>query len=150
MTKELEKNKQINGVLNNNLIQHEEGKGNHTINLRNRAVKDISFLSKLMMDQDFAKIKVLNMSGNNLDDSGAEQIRDLLEDKNQILKLDLSKNKLTQAGLQVICSVLASGHSQLEELDISGNNIPDRNLKMLMGMLYENESIKDIKYTLYE
>jgi len=35
-------------------------------------------------------------------------------------------------------------------LDISYNKIPDRQLKMLMGMLYMNDKIQVIKYTLYE
>lgn len=45
--------------------------GNHTIDLQNREFKDISFLNKLMNNEDFAQIQVLNMSGNNIDDTGA-------------------------------------------------------------------------------
>lgn len=88
------------------------------------------------------------MSNNNLDDAGALQLADLLEEKDTIEKLDISGNKLTQVGLQIICSALASDKSKIKELDISKNNIPDANLKMLMGMLYENDKITEIKYTL--
>ena len=73
---------------------------NQTINLRNKAVKDISFMTKLMKRENFADIKVLDMSGNSLDDEGAKVIAEMLTDPNStITKLDISKNKLTQVGL---------------------------------------------------
>jgi len=39
-------------------------------------------------------------------------------------------------------------HSQCEVtfLDISNNPIPDENLKMLMGVIYENENLTEVKY----
>ena len=55
-----------------------EGTGGQTINLRDKNFKDISVLSKMMLREDFTKIQVLNMSKNNLDDLGAEQLADLL------------------------------------------------------------------------
>lgn len=48
MQKELEKNKQINGILKEDLVLKDPMLGNHTINLKNREYKDISFLTKLM------------------------------------------------------------------------------------------------------
>ena len=48
----------------------------------------------------------------------------------------------------MICSELASSDSPVTDLDISGNEIPDKQLKMLMGMLYMNDSLIEIKYTL--
>ena len=51
---ELEKNKQINGLIENNLIEETPHRGKHTINLKNRAYQDISFLQKLMCNEDFA------------------------------------------------------------------------------------------------
>ena len=55
----------------NNLVRESEHRGKHTIDLQNRAIKDVSFLNKLMNNEDFAQIQILNMSGNNIDDSGA-------------------------------------------------------------------------------
>ena len=39
-------------------------------------------------------------------------------------------------------------HSECEVtfLDISNNPIPDENLKMLMGVIYENENLTEVKY----
>ena len=121
MKKELDKNKQINGVLKSNAIVNSADKGNHTIDLRGKQYKDISFLSKLMSGEDFSQIQVINMSGNNLDDSGAKQIAELLSEKKTIKKLDISNNKLTQVGLQIICSELATPYSAVRYLDISEN-----------------------------
>ena len=53
------------------MIDKDGDRGMHTINMRNRNYKDITFLTKLMSNEDFASISVLDMSGNNLDDSGA-------------------------------------------------------------------------------
>lgn len=108
-------------------------------------------MTKLMKTENFAEIEVLDMSGNSLEDDGAKVIADLLKDpKSTITKLNVSQNKLSWVGLQRICSVLADEKSKVTELNIKDNKIPDRNLKVLMGMLYLNENLTKIKYTATE
>lgn len=55
MMKELEKNKQINGLFQDKMIDADQT-GLHTINMKNKAFTDIAFLSKMMCNEDFAKI----------------------------------------------------------------------------------------------
>ena len=56
MQRELEKNKQINGLIKSNLIDETPMRGKHTINAKNRGIKDIGFIQKMMMNEDFARI----------------------------------------------------------------------------------------------
>lgn len=147
MQKELEKNKHINGILQDDLVDKNPIMGNHTINMKNREYKDISFLTKLMQSEDFASIQALDMSENNLDDAGAKQIADLLTNFLTITKLNISNNKLTQEGLQIICSAI-SKDSNVEDIDISENRIEEASLKMLMGTLVCTKSLMNIKYKL--
>ena len=88
------------------------------------------------------------MSGNKLHDDGARQIAELISDSAMVRSLNISHNKFTQVGLQEICSALAEEGCQVTFLDITHNKIPDPQLKMLMGMLYMNDKIQDIRYTL--
>ena len=50
-------------------------------------------------------------------------------------------------GLQQICSSLALNKS-VKMLDIQRNEIPDESLKMLLALLFKNETILEIKYSL--
>mmetsp|Transcript_13573 Transcript_13573/g.16238 ORF Transcript_13573/g.16238 Transcript_13573/m.16238 type:complete len:82 (-) Transcript_13573:1830-2075(-) len=74
-------------------------RGKHTINAKNMGVKDIGFIQKMMLNEDFAKIQELDMSGNKLNDDGARQIAELLGDSAEVKSLNISHNKLTQDGL---------------------------------------------------
>ena len=47
------------------------------------------------------------MSDNKLADDGARQIAELVSDAPSVRRINISKNKLTQVGLQEICSALA-------------------------------------------
>ena len=49
-----------------------------------------------------------------------------------------------------ICSVLCSGNENLEYLDIRGNFIPDKQLKILLVLMYTNRNIENIDYSLVE
>ena len=42
------------------------------------------------------------------------------------------------------------GNENLEYLDITGNFVPDKHLKMLLVLMYKNRNIQDIDYTLVE
>ena len=153
MKKELQKNKAINGLVNEETAQALPGvkSGRHTLILKDKGVDDISFINKLMLNDDFAFLQVLDLSGNSRADSGAKQVADLLRDNNTIKKLDISKNSFTVVGLQEICSVLSANDGcTVEELDIRENRIPDRSLKMLMGMLYINNKVTVINYSVYD
>ena len=61
--------------------------------------------------------------------------------------LNLSENMIGPEGLQQICSSLALNKS-VKMLDIQRNEIPDESLKMLLALLFKNETILEIKYSL--
>lgn len=48
----------------------------------------------------------------------------------------------------MICSALAKSDCEVELLDISDNPIIDKDLKLLMALLYQNHSITEILYSL--
>ena len=51
--------------------------------------------------------------------------------------------------MQAIVSALCQeGNEHLEFLDIKGNAIPDKQLKILLVLMYKNRNIKDIDYSL--
>lgn len=69
-----------------------------------------------------------------------------------IKKLDISNNNIGAQGLQAFCSVLVLKKDDcgLTELDIQNNNIPDKSLKALLALVFKNNQILEIKYSLVE
>ena len=115
---------------------------------------DTKFLSKMIANM-MGKIKVLhelNLSGNNLDKNSALDIANMLVENHnkgyKIEKLDISNNKLGTEGLQAFCSILVGHETGLIELNIEDNNIPDSSLKALLALVFENDQIETLKYTL--
>ena len=97
MTTELVKNQKINRLLQDDNVLKPK-----TVNLQSQGLKDVSFLKKMMNDEEMSEICNLNLSKNALDDSCAEQIADMLTDSDKnsniqkyITKLDLSHNSIT-------------------------------------------------------
>ena len=60
----------------------------------------------------------------------------------------MSNNKLGTEGLQAFCSILVKHPTGLLELNIEDNNIPDSSLKALLALVFENDQIETLKYTL--
>ena len=97
---------------------------------------------------DFALLEDLDLAENQLGDAGAKQVEQILKENFTIKRVNLSKNQIGPVGLQTICSALCDPDCEVQEIDISENSIPDKSLKMLMAMLYQNKSITKMKYTL--
>lgn len=92
----------------------------------------------------------IDLSQNDLNNFGANQIAGILKKFTKIKTCDISSNGIGSDGMQKICSGLCNENSKLEHLDIQDNPISDKSLKMLMAMLLHNTSILEINYTLKE
>uniref|UniRef100_A0A672QYG5 NACHT domain-containing protein n=1 Tax=Sinocyclocheilus grahami TaxID=75366 RepID=A0A672QYG5_SINGR len=82
-----------------------------------------------------SSLKELDMSNNNLQDSGVKKLQNGLEDTNCALqKLSLRKCGLTEESCSALATVLRS-NSSLKELDLSNNNLQDSGVKKLQNGL---------------
>ncbi|KAG5264141.1 hypothetical protein AALO_G00272590 [Alosa alosa] len=80
----------------------------------------------------------LNLSGNELGDSGVKHISALLETPLcKLQRLDLSDCSITGEGYAALASALKSNHSQLIELDLRGNNPGDSGVKLLTDLVQD-------------
>ncbi|XP_056304256.1 protein NLRC3-like [Danio aesculapii] len=84
-------------------------------------------------------LKELNMSNNNLQDSGVKLLCAGLKDKCDLELLRLSKCDLTVESCSALASVLRSDSSSLKDLDLSNNNLQDSGVKLL------SDGLKDSK-----
>jgi len=79
----------------------------------------------------------LNLSWNDLDDTGAEYIADALRKNNTIYSLDLSSNQFTDEGMKTIAKSLIVNQS-LHTLKVCLNEIRDFGVKGMADALREN------------
>ncbi|XP_067306035.1 NLR family CARD domain-containing protein 3-like [Pseudorasbora parva] len=80
-------------------------------------------------------LKELDLSGNNLGDSGVKLISAVLDNPHcKLEKLRLWKSGITDESCAVLASALRSNHSHLRELDLTGNKLRDSGVKMLSDL----------------
>ena len=75
----------------------------------------------------------------------------MIEENNTIKRIILKNCQIGTEGLQVLISSLCKDPDETcELLDIQNNIIPDKQLKMLLVLVYKNRNIQDITYSLTE
>ncbi|XP_050958489.1 NACHT, LRR and PYD domains-containing protein 12-like isoform X36 [Labeo rohita] len=93
-------------------------------------------------------LKELDMSDNNLQDSGVRKLQDGLENTNCTLeKLRLSDCSITEEGYKALASALRSNPSHLIELDLTGNDPGQSGVKELNDLLQDpNCQLKTLRF----
>uniref|UniRef100_A0A8C7P869 NACHT domain-containing protein n=1 Tax=Oncorhynchus mykiss TaxID=8022 RepID=A0A8C7P869_ONCMY len=87
-------------------------------------------------------LRVLDMSGNKLQDSGVKLLSAGLEDTHCKLEtLKLNDCNLTEKSCEVLASTLSSNTSSLRELDLGGNELQDSGVRFICAGL-ENPQCK--------
>ncbi|XP_067222392.1 NLR family CARD domain-containing protein 3-like isoform X1 [Chanodichthys erythropterus] len=87
-------------------------------------------------------LRVLNLSWNNLGDSGVKMVSAVLENPHcKLEKLWLEDCGVTDEGCAALASALRSNPSHLRELSLSGNNLGDSGVKIVSAVL-ENPHCK--------
>ncbi|XP_073700443.1 uncharacterized protein [Garra rufa] len=95
-------------------------------------------------------LRELNLSGNKLGDSGAENLGVLMSSsKCKLEKLHLYGCSITEKPCLMLTSALCSNLSHLRKLDLSGNKIENKGVKHLCGVL-NNERCKLERLSLHD
>jgi len=118
-----------------------------SINVKREKLNRMEFLVNYLKDNN--NIEVLDLSNNNIGNTGVKNITKLLESNKAIKEINISDNNITTKGLNHLCSALSYNSSVLK-LDITRNPIPWGSNKVLLALLVKNPIINQIKYSKYD
>ncbi|XP_058616116.1 uncharacterized protein LOC131530060 isoform X2 [Onychostoma macrolepis] len=100
-----------------------------------------------VLSSDSSSLKDLDLSNNNLQDSGVKLISDGLKEKCKLEKLRLSNCSITEEGYTSLASALRSNPSHLIELDLTGNDPGQSGVKQLNDLLQDpNCQLKTVRF----
>lgn len=104
------------------------------------------------MIADFTNLEQLDLSNSDLRTTEAcKQICEMIDKNDTIRKLALRDCQLNAKGLALIADALTKKNNEnLCHLDIQNNPIDDPQLKILFGLLQNNESLDRVDYSLYD
>ena len=114
------------------------------LNLRNLgigATGAFAVMHKLIKSE--AAISELDISSNNLGDSGTAAICQFLATNNSVLKVDFSDNSLQTVGADAIASMLAENRA-LKTLVLCHNALSEENVELLASKLHTEQSLENL------
>uniref|UniRef100_W5LX17 Si:ch211-215p11.1 n=1 Tax=Lepisosteus oculatus TaxID=7918 RepID=W5LX17_LEPOC len=98
--------------------------------------KDICEILSSALRSNTSDLIELDLSNNNLEDSGGNLLSAGLKDQNcKLEKLRLERCNLTKGCCEALALALSINSSHLKELDLSNNNLEDSGMKMLCDAL---------------
>ncbi|KTF75552.1 hypothetical protein cypCar_00033865 [Cyprinus carpio] len=120
----------------------------NTLQLRGCGLTEESCSAFATFLRSNSSLKELDMSNNNLQDSGVKKLWNGLEDTNCTLeKLGLSDCSITEEGYKALASALRSNPSHLIELDLTGNDPGQSGVKQLSDLLQDpNCQLKTLRF----
>ncbi len=114
------------------------------INLRNLGIGPIGALvvmRKLVKDQP--TVTELDISSNNLGDSGTATICNFLATNNTVTKVDFSRNRIQKVGANAIASILTE-NSKLKTLDLSHNALSEEDFELIASQLQTQHTLENL------
>ncbi|CAM4584307.1 unnamed protein product [Leuciscus chuanchicus] len=129
------------------LLQDKHCKLN-TLMLRKCGLTEESCSALATVLRSNSSLKELDISNNNLQDSGVKKLQNGLENTNCTLeKLGLSDCSITEEGYKALASALRSNPSHLIELDLRGNDPGQSGVKELDDLLHDqNCQLKTLRF----
>ncbi|XP_051744817.1 protein NLRC5-like isoform X21 [Ctenopharyngodon idella] len=129
------------------LLQDKHCKPN-TLMLRDCGLTEKSCSTLATVLRSNSSLKKLDISNNNLQDSGVKKLQNGLENTNCKLKtLSLLNCSITEEGFKALASALRSNPSHLIELDLTGNDPGQSGVKELNVLLQSrHNSLKSLRF----
>ncbi|KAL1251670.1 hypothetical protein QQF64_019466, partial [Cirrhinus molitorella] len=99
-----------------------------------------------VLSSDSSSLRELDLSHNNLQDSGVELLSGELKNNCKLEKLRLSNCSISEEGYKALASALRSNPSHLIELDLIGNDPGQSGVKELDGLLQDPNCQLKLKF----
>jgi len=86
--------------------------------------------------------QILNLWGNEFTHESISILANILNGNRTLTELDLSHNRLSDKGIEIISEVLSLNTCALKEIDLSSNGITDQGAEYIANMLRKNRKLK--------
>jgi len=100
------------------------------------------------INRNDATLKILNLSGKNVEDKTAIEIFKALESNTNLTKLDLTENNLTEETLESFTKMLSS-NKIIETIELEGNKFKSSFVDDFISAIEKNTTLVDITVSEY-
>ncbi|KAL7846205.1 hypothetical protein AOLI_G00243970 [Acnodon oligacanthus] len=115
------------------------------LDLSNHNLQDSLELLCVDLRSPNCKLQILRLSGCNLGEEACENLKSVLQTENSLKELDLSNNDLQDSGVEKLCAGLKSSHCKLQILRLSLCNLGAKAFENLSSVLtLENSALKEL------
>ncbi|KAA0711547.1 NACHT, LRR and PYD domains-containing protein 14 [Triplophysa tibetana] len=115
------------------------------LDLNNNDLKDsgVKLISDALKTHN-CQLEILRLSGCNVTDECCESLSSCLQSSKSLRELDLSNNDLKDSGVKLISDALKTHNCQLQTLRLTGCNLTDRCCESVSSCLQSSKSLREL------
>nr|AAP92143.1 leucine-rich repeat protein N4C [synthetic construct] len=124
---------------------HHHHHGSQSLDIQSEELSDARWAELLpLLQQPYARLEYLDLNWNDLTEAGMKDLASVLRSNPSLRELDLSNNKLGDAGVRLLLQGLLDPGTRLENLDLNESDLTEAGLKDLASVLRSNPSLREL------
>nr|AAP92144.1 leucine-rich repeat protein N5C [synthetic construct] len=124
---------------------HHHHHGSQSLDIQSEELSDARWAELLpLLQQPYARLERLWLENNDLTEAGLKDLASVLRSNPSLRELNLSHNKLGDAGVRLLLQGLLDPGTRLEKLDLNDTDLTEAGVKDLASVLRSNPSLREL------